>query len=80
MFTCKDVTETAGDRLDGTLRGLTGLRFRLHLAMCRNCRRYVAQLRQTVAALRALPTEVPPVALEDRLCATFRQAHARREG
>lgn len=74
MFSCRDVTEHASDHLEGKLAGMRGFRFRMHVFMCRNCRRYLAQLRRTLALLGALPQEPPSVATEEALVGAFRNA------
>ncbi len=53
-LTCREVTERASELLDGTLSPVERLTLRAHLAVCRNCRAYLDQLRRTVASLRTL--------------------------
>lgn len=53
-LTCREVTERASELLDGTLSPMERLALRAHLAVCRNCRAYLSQLRRTVASLRSL--------------------------
>lgn len=63
MLTCKQVSETATDYLEGPNRFWQSLSFRFHLLMCVNCRRYINQLRLTVLTVQQsfkqdpLPTE-----------------------
>ncbi|MHA6494703.1 anti-sigma factor family protein [Pseudomonas borbori] len=56
MLNCKELVARSSDFLDGQL----GLRQRLgvhaHLAMCRNCRRFIRQMRLSQAVLRQLPS------------------------
>jgi anti-sigma factor RsiW len=54
MLTCKDVTERVTAYLERDLSWWERVQFELHLAMCRFCRRYAAQMRATMAALRRL--------------------------
>lgn len=56
VLSCRDVTERASEYLDGDLPRWQRLRVRLHLFICRDCRRYVRQLRAVVDALRRLPS------------------------
>jgi anti-sigma factor RsiW len=72
MFTCRDVTERASDRLDGRLTLRERLALRAHLALCVHCRRYLRQFAGTVERLRALPTEPVEEATRENLLATFR--------
>lgn len=54
MITCKEVARSiAGDDLEGA-GPWHRLRVRLHLLMCRHCRRYAEQMRSLGAAARAL--------------------------
>jgi hypothetical protein len=63
MLTCKDVTERCTDYLERDVSWGARLQYRMHLAMCAVCRRYVAQMRVTAAILRRLGGEPPPPAL-----------------
>jgi anti-sigma factor ChrR (cupin superfamily) len=61
MLKCKHVTEKADALVDGSeLSRRERFALRLHLMMCRHCRRYVRQMR---ALLGFLPREAEP--LED---------------
>lgn len=59
MMTCKELTAAvASDDLPGrSWRERLGVR--LHLMMCRHCRRYVAQLRSIADAVRKLYRDEP---------------------
>jgi anti-sigma factor RsiW len=74
MLTCRDVTELATDYQEGALSLRRRLEVRLHLLICRFCRRYLAQMRTVADALHRLPPEGPPEAVSDRLAAAFREA------
>jgi anti-sigma factor RsiW len=52
-MTCREVTDFIGDYVSGDLPGGTRRRFDWHLVTCRNCRRYLATYRATIAAGRA---------------------------
>lgn len=54
MLRCRDVEQQASEYLDQELPPLLQLRFRMHLLICRNCWRYVQQLRLTVSSLKQL--------------------------
>ncbi len=47
MITCKDISDTASDYLEGPTTLLQRLHLRFHLIMCKHCRRYVKQLKLT---------------------------------
>jgi anti-sigma factor RsiW len=74
MLSCKDVTRRASAYLDGDLGRWERLRLLAHLAICRGCRRYLDQLRITVALLPRLPSPLPDRATADRLSMLFSMA------
>ncbi len=55
MLSCHDVLHLGSDYVDDALDGPTRRRLRLHLLMCRHCRRYLHHLRLTAATAGALP-------------------------
>lgn len=62
MLSCRDVAERADALIDGELGPVVTLRLRLHLLMCKNCGRFVEQMRRTrllIAAAAADPAELP---------------------
>jgi anti-sigma factor RsiW len=79
MMSCRDVAALANDHVDGRLSRGQRLGVRLHLMMCRHCRRALRQLRATIAVVRSLGARVEPAASpapapgEDALLAMFRR-------
>jgi anti-sigma factor RsiW len=69
---CRDLVELVTDYLEGVLPPAVHAAVDGHLRGCAGCRAYLAQIRSTVAALRATP--VPPIDRElcARLAAAFR--------
>lgn len=63
ILTCKQLVERVTDARERRLSAFDRAGYRAHLAWCRDCRRFVRQLDQTVAALGALPPESPPPGL-----------------
>ena len=59
---CRDVSELVTGYLEQTLPLRSRLGIRWHLAQCVACRRYVAQMRQTIRLLGV--TNLPPPGLE----------------
>lgn len=55
MLTCKQLVAQSSDLLDGQLGFREKLALRRHLLLCRNCRRFIRQMRLTQATLRLLP-------------------------
>jgi anti-sigma factor RsiW len=72
MMTCRQITESATDWLEGALPVRQRLAFRLHLWACHHCRRFLRQLKWTTAALRALPAQSAPEPMKQALMARFR--------
>lgn len=72
MLTCKQMTELVTDYAEGRMPFWTRVSFNLHLGMCRHCRRYVKQMRLTVAATGKLPTEEVAPEVRDELLRRFR--------
>jgi hypothetical protein len=64
MISCKEATERATDYLEHGLSFWQAAAFRVHLIECRNCRRFLDQLRKTIAFLGRLPPD--PVLRETR--------------
>ena len=48
MPTCRDVSELVNDYMERRLRVTAWLGVRWHLLQCDACRRYIAQMRQTI--------------------------------
>lgn len=59
MITCKGVSDKASDYLEGPVPFMQRFQLRLHLMMCKHCRRYVRQLKLTsgVAQMISRPPE-----------------------
>ena len=66
-MSCKDVADFLLDYLDGTLPLAQRLMFKLHISLCRDCRRYIDSYKKTIAISRATnraaELENPPEAL-----------------
>ncbi len=72
MLTCQQLTELVTDYLEGRMSLLDRLRFQLHLGLCRHCRAYLDQMRQTLRLLGTLPPEQIPPEVRDALLERFR--------
>ena len=57
MLRCRDVADLASDYIDGVLPWSRRFAVGLHLTICRLCRRYLRQMRETVRILRAMRGE-----------------------
>lgn len=71
MRFCRHVAQRGSDYLGRTLPWPARLGFALHLRMCRNCRRFLEQIRQTSRLLGNAPSPAVPPAIEDALVAAF---------
>jgi len=54
MLNCKDVHDHASDYLDKRLSRRKRLAIWMHVMMCSHCRRFMKQLRLTIASVRNL--------------------------
>jgi anti-sigma factor ChrR (cupin superfamily) len=71
MLRCREITELVTEYAEGNLSFVDRLRFQLHLGMCRNCRRYVRQVKATAGALGMLPAPELSPDLERELLRRF---------
>lgn len=55
MLTCKELVARSSDLLDGELSFRERMAVRRHLMLCRNCRRFIKQMRLTQAVVRLMP-------------------------
>jgi anti-sigma factor RsiW len=54
MLSCREVVEDADRWIAGELPWRQRLAMRLHLSMCRHCRRYVHQLKMLIRAVPSM--------------------------
>lgn len=54
MLNCRQATENISAQLDDVLSPGERRALRVHLVICRNCRRYLRQMRATVGTVRGL--------------------------
>lgn len=81
MMNCIEITRSVTEFLERRLKLRTRIEFLIHIAMCRGCRTYVAQIRASIAAMRSLSTPTlagPPIPIEI-LVERFREEARRRE-
>ena len=72
MITCQQITALVTAYLEMRLPFWDRLRFQLHLGTCRHCRRYLRQMRATIAVMGKLPPEPVPEPVMQELLARFR--------
>ena len=78
MLNCREVTNRASDLIEGDLDVVTRLKIKAHLLACRHCRRFVRQMRATVALLGSGGDDESPAPVGDDLLAAYK-AKTRRE-
>jgi len=65
------MTELITDYLEARLPWTDRARFQMHVGMCRHCRRYLRQMKLSVAVLGKLPPEPVPDEVMKSLMARF---------
>ena len=60
MLSCKEIVEQASDYLEQEMSPWRRLQYRMHLFMCRHCRRFTSQFAAGVSMLRRLPQRSEP--------------------
>jgi hypothetical protein len=76
MLFCRSVTAKLTDRRDAHGPWLTRAGIRLHLSVCRDCYRYLRQMKAVQAALAALGEGSVAPDTRARLAERFRAWHA----
>ena len=79
MLSCRDITDLATEYTEGAMPLGARLSYRMHLAVCSHCRRYLRQLRRTSEALAALGSDQSgalSAEAKERLLAAFRRSAA----
>lgn len=71
-LTCQELVELVTDYLEGALSPSDYVRFEAHLAICRHCSTYLAQMRRTIQVLGRLTEESLEPATRDDLLQLFR--------
>ncbi len=67
-LTCQQLVELVTDYLEGALSSSDQVRFQAHLAMCRYCTAYLAQMQRTIQVLgRLTEASLEPYARDDLL-------------
>ena len=71
MLTCQQMTSLITDYLEGRMPFMDRARFQVHIGMCKDCRRYLHQMKLSVAVLGGMSPEPVPDAVMDSLLARF---------
>lgn len=67
MLSCKELVENGSEYLESDLSRWQRFNFKMHLFMCKNCKRYIHQLKQTIAMIGFSSHQKPSEELEQRL-------------
>ncbi len=74
MLTCKQVCESASEAIEGNQALTHRLWLRLHLIICKHCRRYLLQMKIAIGTTARLPLPAPLTEAEiDLLVERLRQ-------
>lgn len=57
MLRCREISDQASDHIDGLQSAGARLQVAMHLLLCGQCRRFMRQMRLTVAVLRTRDEE-----------------------
>ncbi|TQV73671.1 hypothetical protein FLL45_12420 [Aliikangiella marina] len=72
---CKEVAEQLSENMDKPVTGIRGLRLKLHLWVCRNCRRYHDQMELTSKTIALMGSnKQPSEAVKKDMMERFRDA------
>lgn len=66
MLSCKDVAQQASEYIDQQHGWRQRMAFRLHLFICRNCRGYINQLRNSIESFRLVKLRPQPALNKDQ--------------
>jgi hypothetical protein len=75
-MSCRDTLDHFDDYLDDNLGVWSRVRVRVHLWICRNCRRYLASYRVTVRLVRRVCGEEPAADVPETLVASILMSRA----
>jgi anti-sigma factor RsiW len=78
MKTCRDIVDLLSDYIDGQLDPATRGEFEVHMKDCRGCLDFLASLRSTCSAVRALTCNDIPAGVH-RALRTFLDREIRRD-
>lgn len=59
MLSCKDISQLASEHIDNEMPFFKRMQFRMHLMMCKNCRRFVEQFQLTIESISHLTPPKP---------------------
>lgn len=75
MMSCAQITEQVTAYLDRSMPLRQRMAFQMHMWMCTHCRRYLRQVRTTVALTGRLPTDPIPEDVREDLVRALMAIH-----
>ena len=72
MLTCEEITHLVTEYIEGRMRWMDRVRFRMHVAMCKHCREYVAQMKLAARTLARMPESPVPEESMRHMVVAFR--------
>jgi predicted anti-sigma-YlaC factor YlaD len=78
MLSCQQMTVLVTDYLEGGMSFADRWRFQMHLGMCKQCRRYLKQMKALISVLGRLPDEPMPDDVRDEMRKRFAAWHGAR--
>ncbi|WP_444996562.1 hypothetical protein [Aliikangiella sp. IMCC44359] len=73
---CKKVAEELSENIDQPITGIRGFKLKLHLLMCRFCRRYDKQINLSTKTINLVePKSLPSPILRNKLLKHYRQCY-----
>lgn len=79
MLTCKDVSQRATALVEGELGTWERMQIQMHLAMCKGCTAFIAQMRTTRNLIQAVPIESDEMAVTDDVDAILSKFHDQKQ-
>ncbi len=73
MLSCQEITELVTDYVEGAMSTEERLRFETHIGLCRHCRAYLNQMRDTAKMLERLTEQPVPEPVMDELREKLRE-------
>ena len=73
MLSCKEITEQSSEYIDKNMSFYQRMQYKLHLAMCHNCRRFMDQFKITVNTVEKMePEKLSDEAIEKQVRALIK--------
>ena len=78
-FSCKDITERASDFVSHRMSRWDRIKYRVHLFICHDCQRFIAQFRATLASLHRRAQTPADTNVDDQVAFLLKTQRALRD-